>query len=97
MGRLNKINEILAQHKADIKQNYKVKRLGIFGSYARGNENKNSDLDILIEFKDKIDFFDYLELEEYLTKILKVKVDLVMKKTLKPNIGKRILSEVIYV
>ena len=50
-----------------------------------------------MEFESPIDFFDYLELEEYLTNLLGIKVDLVMKKALKPNIGKNILKEVIYV
>ena len=50
-----------------------------------------------MEFESPIDFFDYLGLEEYLTNLLGIKVDLVMKKALKPNIGKNILKEVIYV
>jgi len=52
---------------------------------------KKSDLDILVEFESPTDFFDYLGLEEYLTNLLGIKVDLVMKKALKPNIGKKIL------
>jgi predicted nucleotidyltransferase len=63
----------------------------------RKEAKRTSDLDILVEFKEPIDFFDFLELEEYLSKILKVKVDLVMKKVLRPGIGESILKEVVYV
>jgi uncharacterized protein len=50
-----------------------------------------------VEFEGPIDFFDYLGLEEYLTDLLGIKVDLVMKKALKTSIGKNILKEVVYV
>ena len=90
------IKSILIRHKAELARRYKVKEIGIFGSYARKEARRNSDLDILVDFRGTIDFFDFLELEEYLSKILKVKVDLVMKKVLKPAIGKRVIKEVIY-
>ena len=73
-----------------------IKKAGIFGSYARGEQKKNSELDILVEFEEAPGLFKFLELEERLKTILKVKVDLVMKSALKPRIGKRILSEVVY-
>lgn len=89
--------EMIRRQKQELREKYKVKRIGIFGSYVRKEANKKSDLDILVEFEKPIDFFEFLELEEHLSKSLKVKVDLVMKKVLKPAIGKRILKEVIYV
>ena len=73
------------------------KRVNYCCSYLKSKQTKKSDLDILVEFEGPIDFFDYLELEEYLTNLLGIKVDLVMKKALKTNIGKNILKEVIYV
>jgi len=96
MTKLKEIKEKLKKLEPLLRERYKVKRIGIFGSYLRGEEKKRSDLDILVEFIEEPGFFDFLELENYLSKILEVKVDLVMKDTLKPLIGKHILKEVIY-
>ena len=74
-----------------------MKSIGIFGSYVRGEQRKGSDLDILVEFERPVDFFEFLELEEYLSDILGVEVDLILKKTLKPEIAKNVLKEVVYV
>jgi len=79
-----------------LKKDYKVKKIGIFGSLARGEQNKNSDVDIIIELYEPIGFFKFIELEEFLSKILKRKVDLVTKKALKPVIKKSILKETVY-
>lgn len=86
--------KILRQHFPEIKEKYSVSYLGIFGSYVRGEQTSDSDLDILVEFVEKPGLFEYIELEDYLSDLLGVKVDLVMKSALKPNIGKRILNEV---
>jgi len=90
---IEKIKEI----KHILRKNYSIKRIGIFGSYIRGDENKDSDLDILVEFERPIDIFKFIELEETLSESLGVKADLVTKRALKPFIGKKILKEVIYV
>jgi predicted nucleotidyltransferase len=92
-----KIKKILEKHKEELEAKYNIKDIGIFGSYVRREARKKSDIDILVEFEKPIDFFDFLELEEYLSRILNIKVDLVMKKVLKPNIGESIMREVIYV
>ncbi len=97
MKDLEEIKEIISSHLSEIKEKFGVKQLGIFGSYVRGEETSESDIDILVEFEHAVDFFVFLELEEYLQKLIGVKVDLIMKKALKPEIGKRILNEVIYV
>lgn len=97
MKSLKEIKKILSSHKNEFKENYSVKEIGVFGSYVKNKNKKKSDIDILVEFDKPVDFFLYLELEERLSKILKVKVDLVMKKALKPGIGKFILQEVVYV
>ena len=94
---LEKIERVLIKQKKEIKKKFKVKNIGIFGSYIRGEQNKKSDIDILVEFDEPIDFFLFLELEEKLSQILDLKVDLIMKKALKPGIGKYILKEVVYV
>lgn len=86
---------ILRQHLPEISRKYNVSSLGIFGSYVRGEQEPESDLDILVEFEEDPSFFEYIRLEDYLSEILGVKVDLVMKSALKPSIGKHILEEVV--
>lgn len=86
--------EILRQHLPELREKYSVSYLGIFGSYIRGEQTKDSDLDVLIQFDKKPGLLKYIELENYLSDLLGVKVDLVMKSALKTNIGKQILNEV---
>jgi predicted nucleotidyltransferase len=86
---------ILRQHLPEISRKYSVSYLGIFGSYVRGEQEPESDLDILVEFEEAPSLFEYIRLEDYLSEILGVKVDLVMKSALKPAIGKHILEEVV--
>jgi predicted nucleotidyltransferase len=95
MKNLNDIMKTLAAHKEELQQRYKVKEIGIFGSVVRGEQKGTSDVDILVEFENPIGFFTFLELEEYLSTLLGLKVDLVSKKALKPTIGRYILQEVI--
>ncbi len=94
---VKKIEKTLDKYREELKAKYKIKDIGIFGSYVRREAKKKSDIDILVDFENAIDFFEFLELEEYLSRILKAKVDLVMKRALKPHIGESILREVIYV
>jgi uncharacterized protein len=86
--------KILRQHLPELREKYSVSYLGIFGSYIRGEQTKDSDLDVLVQFDKKPGLLKYIELENYLSDLLGIKVDLVMKSALKPNIGKRILNEV---
>ena len=76
---------------------YRVRALGIFGSYARQEQRGDSDLDLLVTFDDPPGLLKFVELENYLTDLLGVKVDLVMPEALKPRIGERILAEVVTV
>jgi uncharacterized protein len=94
---LKKVVEELRQDMPELERRYKVKTLGIFGSYIRGEQHQGSDLDLLVEFIDPPSLLRFLEMEYYLSDLLGVKVDLVMKDALKPVIGKRILNEVVAV
>ena len=87
--------EKLRKNKPVVEKKYGVKNLEVFGSYIRGEQKKGSDFDILVEFHRTIDLFKYIELENFLSKKIGVKVDLVMKDTLKPRIKDRILKEAI--
>jgi hypothetical protein len=98
MRKLNQIKQTLEGQKEYLKEKYEVKEIGVFGSYLRGEQKKKSDLDILIDFMpdSKMDLLTFIKLENYLSDLLGIKVDLVMKTALKPRIGKRILEEVVY-
>lgn len=99
MKSVKKIKEILAKHKEELKEKYKVKEIGIFGSYIREEQKVKSDLDILVEFKEdaKLSLLDVVGLEIELSDLLGMKVDLVEKKCLKPYIGRQILKEIVYI
>ena len=92
---LEEILATLKRHLPDLEEVYGVKRLGVFGSYARGESRPKSDLDLLVEFDRAPTMFEFVRLERELAALLGIKVDLVMKTALKPEIGKRILSEVV--
>ncbi|MEM3362659.1 MAG: nucleotidyltransferase family protein [Candidatus Anstonellaceae archaeon] len=95
---LKEIRTILENLKPELAKKYKIKEIGVFGSWVRGEQKKSSDIDILVEFEENsgISLFDFIEIEDYLRKKVGIKVDLVEKKALKPYIGKNILREVIY-
>ena len=97
MQTLEKLKATLALHKEELRKKFKVKEIGIFGSYVRQEQNKKSDVDVLVTFYETIDLFTFVELENYLSDILGVKVDLVMKDGIKPRLKERILSEAVYV
>ena len=80
-----------------LKDKFHIKKMGIFGSAARGEQEKESDIDILVEFDSPIGFFDFIRLEDFLSQILHKKVDLISKKALKPAIRENILRDIIYV
>ena len=86
---------ILKRQMPELSKRYRVKSLGVFGSYVRNEQKRRSDLDILVEFDQAPDLFVFMDLEEYLAKQLGVKVDLVPRRALRGEIGKRILSEVV--
>ena len=90
------ILEKLESEKPFLKKEYKVKRIGLFGSFVRKEQGKASDIDLLVEFQEPISLFKFIDLENHLGKILEKKVDLVSKKALKPRLKKKILEEVRY-
>ena len=74
-----------------------MKIVGVFGSYVRQEQRPDSDLDLLIELDrpPKISLIGLVELEDYLSQALGVKVDLAIQTNLKKRIGRRILQEVV--
>lgn len=96
-GKAAEFIRLLRDHLPELRERYGVKSLGIFGSYVRGEEQEGSDLDVLVEFSRVPDLFDFVALKLELSELLRVNVDLVMKKGLKQRIGQRILAQVVEV
>ncbi|NEQ66242.1 MAG: nucleotidyltransferase family protein [Symploca sp. SIO2D2] len=96
MKTLEEIKQWLLQHKSLLQEKYQVRELGIFGSYVRKEQTEASDVDILVEFSQTPSLLKFVNLENYLSDNLGIKVDLVHKAGLKPRIGERILAEVVY-
>jgi len=89
------IIETLRRHEKEIKKRYGVKRIGVFGSYVRGEEGEKSDIDILVEF-DEPTFDNFINLFLYLEKLFGRKVDLVTTKALSPYISPIVEKEVVW-
>jgi len=97
MTDLERFKNILNEHREELEKEFSVSNIGLFGSYVREDQAAGSDLDILVEFSQPISLLRFVSLNRRLSQLLDVEVDLVMKKALKPRIGERILSEVVYI
>jgi predicted nucleotidyltransferase len=97
MKTLAEIKEILQTERPYLAEKYGVTVVGVFGSYVRGEQGPDSDIDILIELErpPRISLLGLVELEYYLSELLETKVDVAIKKNLRKRIGKRILDEVV--
>jgi predicted nucleotidyltransferase len=84
--------------KPQLSSQYGVKRMAVFGSRLRGEAERQSDLDLLVEFEKpyRIDLIGLIALEQELSEELGVPVDLVLAEDLKPHIGERVLKEAVY-
>ena len=79
-----------------LKEKFKVKKIGIFGSYVSNKQKATSDIDFLVEFEDNADLFHFIGLSRYLEEIFNTKVDVISKPSLKEELKQHILEEVIY-
>jgi len=89
------IEEILRRFKPVLAEKFKVKEIGIFGSYVRGEESEESDVDILVDFYEPIGW-EFVDFKEFLEEVLDKEVDLVTVEALKPQLREEILKEVVY-
>jgi len=96
MKTLSEITSDLRELKGELSQKYPIKSIAIFGSYARSQQDQNSDLDLMVEFDDKVGL-KFIKLADEIEGFLGLKVDLVSKKGIKPKYFKEIESELIYV
>ncbi|MCL5411726.1 MAG: nucleotidyltransferase family protein [Patescibacteria group bacterium] len=97
VGTLDQVKSKIDSHREQLRKDYHVKQIGVFGSVARNENVAGSDVDILVDFSEPIGFFKFVELEESLSKILGRKVDLVTKKAIKQRIKDNVLKETVYV
>jgi uncharacterized protein len=92
----DEILQILARHR-DAIRGFGARRLGLFGSQARGEASAKSDLDFLVEFEPGAKTFDsYMDLKEFLEELFGQEVDLVVSEGLKPRLREGILRETVY-
>jgi len=96
---IDEVKAILKEHKDEVVQKYRVSEIGIFGSFVRGEQKRGSDIDILVEFTPRNipGLLRLIEMEIYLEKLLRKKVDVVIKSGIRPELKKGILKEVIYI
>jgi len=95
MKNIKEIKQILLSIKKELKEKFKIKEIGVFGSTIRGEGKRKSDIDILVDFEEEADLFDLVGLSLFLEKKLKQKVDVVPKKALREEIKTSILREVV--
>lgn len=93
--RKQKILAALSGNRKTLRARFAVRKIGLFGSFARGEQRKSSDIDLLVEFE-KPSFDNYMELKFFLEDLLKARVDVVMADSLKPRLKPYIEQEVIY-
>ena len=91
-----RILNTLKRLKEDLNTNFRVKTIGLFGSYVKNEQKNTSDIDFLVEFEEDADLFHLVGLSRYLEEVFKSKVDVVSKPAIKEEIKQQILEEVIY-
>ncbi len=96
MKTIDEIKKIIKTNKPALVEKYKINEIGIFGSYVRGEQNQQSDVDILVDFEQFPGLIEFVGIENELSEHLGAKVDLVTKSGLKPEIGRYILNETVY-
>ncbi len=96
MKNIEEIKNIIQKKKAMLIEKHKIKEIGIFGSYVRGEQNPDSDIDILVGFEEFPGLIEFVGIENKLSEELGIKVDLVTKSGLKPESGRHILREAVW-
>ncbi|APH39866.1 DNA polymerase subunit beta [Methanohalophilus halophilus] len=86
---------LIKEHRGEIRQEYKAEVVGIFGSYARGEEKPGSDVDVLVNFDTRATLFDLVGLADYLEELLGLPVDVVSKRALHPRMQDDVLKEMV--
>lgn len=88
---------LLREHEPEIKKRFGIATIGLFGSFVRGEERPESDVDVLVTFRKGQETFDnYMDCKFYLEDLFGCKVDLVIKGAIKKRLKPYILKEVVY-
>ncbi len=93
---LEEIREIIDQHRPELKRQFHVDKIGVFGSYARGDQKKRSDVDLLVTFDKDISLFDHVDLNLYLKELMGRKVDVIPHDNLRPELREYVLKDLVY-
>jgi predicted nucleotidyltransferase len=94
---LEEIREIIEQHKHELKRQFHVEKIGVFGSYARGDQKKRSDIDFLVTFDKAINYLELAGLKIYIEELTGLKSDVVPSHNLRPEFRENVYKEVIYI
>jgi uncharacterized protein len=95
MKTLDEIIEHLREMQPDLRRRFHIREMGVFGSYVRGDQREDSDLDIVVGLGENVGLMELAGLQRALSDVLGLRVDLIMKESLKRRIGRRILSEAV--
>lgn len=95
--KLDEIKKTISEKKDLLRTKYNLDDIGIFGSYARGEENSKSDLDLLVNFSAPIGLLQLINMENYLSELLGVKADIVIKSDIREELREQILNETLFV
>jgi predicted nucleotidyltransferase len=93
---LEEIKGLIEQYRPELKRQFHVEKIGVFGSYARGDEKKKSDVDFLVTFDEDISLFDHVDLTLYLKDLMGRKVDVIQHDNLRPELREYVLKDLIY-
>jgi uncharacterized protein len=94
----DQILSFIAQNKNVLKDKFHITEIGLFGSYARGEQSESSDIDLLVEFEDNTqDLYDLkLQIKDFFRNRFGIETDICRQKYIKPKIKKTILKETVY-
>jgi uncharacterized protein len=95
--RIDEIKNTISEKKELLRSKYNIDDIGIFGSYARGEERNNSDVDILVNFSEPIGLLKLINMENYLSELLGAKADVVIKSDLREELRDQIIKETMFV
>jgi len=94
---LDEIKEIIEQHRPELKKQFHVEKIGVFGSYARGDQKKRSDVDFLVTFDKNISLMELGGLYSFLQDIMGRRVHVVPKDNIRPEFREGIIRDVLYI
>ena len=96
VANLDEIKGLIQQHRWELKRQFHVEKIGVFGSYARGDQKKRSDIDFLVTFDEAISLFDRVDLNIYLKELMGRRVDVIPHSNLRPELREYVLKDLVY-